>query len=245
MAINQSPFRAWDDQRTISSKNGSGHSKIRFHCGEKGFWLLRWGDFGLLEVGVGATGSAAIPLRHCIHPLNGCNGFSMHCRDDELVLLVFKTISDKCAGRPYAPLMIPEDSSFADMVALHRKAEIGDRINKQISAPLVAANQQLSQSDVPDCSDRVKLFRGWDARLLVRTADGSSLSDQAAVLRVVEFRDPAGGMASHAAMMAIQARSRNGHPSRPCCLRLVVMVNRCALHATPLSDWAPGLTLRR
>ena len=61
-------------------------------------------------------------------------------KDYVLVLLFHKYISDKYAGQPYAPLVIPEGSSFADMVALKGKAEIGDRINKEIIAPLVAAS---------------------------------------------------------------------------------------------------------
>jgi type I restriction enzyme M protein len=77
-----------------------------------------------------------------------------------LVLLFLKYISDKYAGQPYAPLVIPEGSSFADIVALKGKAEIGDRINKQIIAPLVAANQQLSQSDFPDFNAQDKLGSG-------------------------------------------------------------------------------------
>ena len=56
--------------------------------------------------------------------------------------------------------MIPDGSGFADMVALKGKAEIGDSINKQIIAPLVAANQQLSQSDFPDFNDQAKLGSG-------------------------------------------------------------------------------------
>lgn len=62
-------------------------------------------------------------------------------KDFVLVLLFLKYISDKYAGQPYAPLVIPEGSSFAEMVTLKGKAEIGDDINKKIIAPLVAANQ--------------------------------------------------------------------------------------------------------
>ena len=81
-------------------------------------------------------------------------------KDYVLVLLFLKYISDKFAGPPYAPLVIPDGSGFADMIALKGKAEIGDRINKQIIAPLVAANQQLSQSDFPDFNDQAKLGSG-------------------------------------------------------------------------------------
>ena len=63
-------------------------------------------------------------------------------KDYVLVLLFIKYISDKYAGQQYAPLVIPERSSFADLAALKGKAEIGDDINKKIIAPLVAANQQ-------------------------------------------------------------------------------------------------------
>ena len=81
-------------------------------------------------------------------------------KDYVLVLLFIKYISDKYAGQPYAPLVIPAGSSFADMVALKGKAEIGDQINKAIIAPLVAANQQLSPSDFPDFNDPAKLGGG-------------------------------------------------------------------------------------
>ena len=81
-------------------------------------------------------------------------------KDYVLVLLFIKYISDKYAGQPYAPLVIPAGSSFADMVALKGKAEIGDQINKTIIAPLVAANQQLSPSDFPDFNDQAKLGSG-------------------------------------------------------------------------------------
>lgn len=81
-------------------------------------------------------------------------------KDYVLVLLFMKYISDKFAGQPYAPLVIPEGSGFADMIALKGKAEIGDDINKKIIAPLVAANQQLSPNDFPDFNDQAKLGSG-------------------------------------------------------------------------------------
>ena len=81
-------------------------------------------------------------------------------KDYVLVLLFIKYISDKYADKPYAPLVIPEGSSFEDLVSLKGKAEIGDDINKRVIAPLVAANQQLSQSDFPDFNDQAKLGSG-------------------------------------------------------------------------------------
>ncbi|HGO6128990.1 TPA: type I restriction-modification system subunit M [Burkholderia cepacia] len=81
-------------------------------------------------------------------------------KDYVLVLLFIKYVSDKYAGKPYQPLTIPSGASFADMVALKGDKEIGDKINKKIIAPLVAANAQLSLSDFPDFNDATKLGTG-------------------------------------------------------------------------------------
>jgi type I restriction enzyme M protein len=55
-------------------------------------------------------------------------------KDYVLVLLFIKYISDKYAGQPFAPITIPPGASFADMVALKGKSDIGDQINKRSSA---------------------------------------------------------------------------------------------------------------
>jgi type I restriction enzyme M protein len=81
-------------------------------------------------------------------------------KDYVLVLLFIKYISDKYAGVPFAPIVIPNGASFADMVALKGKSDIGDQINKQIIAPLANANAQLSASDFPDFNDATKLGSG-------------------------------------------------------------------------------------
>ncbi|MDQ8201495.1 class I SAM-dependent DNA methyltransferase [Pelagicoccus sp. SDUM812003] len=81
-------------------------------------------------------------------------------KDYVLVLLFLKYISDKYAGQPYAPIVIPDGASFADMVKLKGKTDIGDQINKRIIAPLAAANEQLSQADFPDFNDANKLGSG-------------------------------------------------------------------------------------
>jgi type I restriction enzyme M protein len=78
-------------------------------------------------------------------------------KDYVLVLLFVKYVSDKYAGVPYAPITIPEGASFADMVALKGKSDIGDQINKKIIAPLANANKL---SDVPDFNDATKLGSG-------------------------------------------------------------------------------------
>ena len=71
-------------------------------------------------------------------------------KDYVLVLLFIKYVSDKYAGRPYAPITIPHGASFKDMVALKGKSDIGDQINKKIIAPLAKANKL---SDMPDFND--------------------------------------------------------------------------------------------
>jgi type I restriction enzyme M protein len=83
-------------------------------------------------------------------------------KDYVLVLLFIKYISDKYAGQAYAPITIPPGASFADMVALKGKPDIGDQINKKIIGPLVKANPQLSQSDFADFNDVNKLGSGKD-----------------------------------------------------------------------------------
>ena len=78
-------------------------------------------------------------------------------KDYVLVLLFIKYISDKYAGVPYAAITVPPGASFADMVKLKGKADIGDQINKKIIAPLSAANRL---SDMPDFNDPNKLGNG-------------------------------------------------------------------------------------
>ncbi len=78
-------------------------------------------------------------------------------KDYVLVLLFVKYISDKYAGQPYAPIAIPRGASFADMVALKGKSDIGDQINKKILGPLANANKL---SDMPDFNDATKLGSG-------------------------------------------------------------------------------------
>ena len=78
-------------------------------------------------------------------------------KDYVLVLLFIKYISDKYAGKPFAPITIPDGSSFADMVALKGTDDIGDQINKKIIAPLAQVN---NLSDMPDFADPSKLGSG-------------------------------------------------------------------------------------
>ena len=78
-------------------------------------------------------------------------------KDYVLVLLFVKYISDRYAGQPYAAITIPPGASFADMVALKGKPDIGDQINKNILGPLARDNKL---ADMPDFNDPAKLGSG-------------------------------------------------------------------------------------
>ena len=78
-------------------------------------------------------------------------------KDYVLVLLFIKYVSDKYAGRPFAPITIPDGACFADLVALKGKPDIGDQINTKIIGPLANANKL---SDMPDFNDPTKLGSG-------------------------------------------------------------------------------------
>jgi type I restriction enzyme M protein len=78
-------------------------------------------------------------------------------KDYVLVLLFIKYVSDKYAGQRYAPITIRPGASFADMVALKGKPDIGDQINKKIIGPLAEDNKL---SDMPDFNDTGKLGTG-------------------------------------------------------------------------------------
>ena len=78
-------------------------------------------------------------------------------KDYVLVLLFIKYVSDKYAGVPFAPITVPPGASFKDLVALKGKSDLGDQINKQIIAPLAAANKLAA---MPDFNDAAKLGSG-------------------------------------------------------------------------------------
>src|SRR5438552_5046380 len=78
-------------------------------------------------------------------------------KDYVLALLFIKYVSDRFAGRPFAQIAVPTGASFADMVALKGKPDIGDQINKKIVGPLWQANHL---SDPPDFNDPSKLGSG-------------------------------------------------------------------------------------
>lgn len=80
-------------------------------------------------------------------------------KDYILVLLFVKYVSDRYAGKSNALIEVPEGGSFADMVALTGKPEIGDGINK-IIAKLAEPNDLKGVIDVADFNDSDKLGKG-------------------------------------------------------------------------------------
>jgi type I restriction enzyme M protein len=78
-------------------------------------------------------------------------------KDYVLTLLFVKYVSDKYAGKRFAPVTVPAGASFADMVALKGKSDIGNRLNKQVIGPLFAANRL---PEPPDFNDAGKLGSG-------------------------------------------------------------------------------------
>ncbi|MFL9870020.1 N-6 DNA methylase [Paraburkholderia megapolitana] len=87
-------------------------------------------------------------------------------KDYVLVLLFIKYVSDKYVRQRYAPITIPDGASFAGMVALKGRPDIGDQINKKIVGPLAMANRL---SDMPDFNDSGKLGSG--AEMVKRLSD--------------------------------------------------------------------------
>ena len=83
-------------------------------------------------------------------------------KDYVLFMLFIKYISDKYGNSAdfAPPVVIPKGSSFTDMVALKGRADIGDRINKQVIQPLIEANSKLARTDFPDFDDPNNLGEG-------------------------------------------------------------------------------------
>ncbi|WP_300730277.1 class I SAM-dependent DNA methyltransferase [Pseudomonas sp.] len=83
-------------------------------------------------------------------------------KDYVLFMLFIKYISDKYGNSDdfAPPVNIPPGASFKDMIALKGKADIGDKINKQVIQPLIDANSRLARSDFPDFNDPNKLGEG-------------------------------------------------------------------------------------
>jgi type I restriction enzyme M protein len=99
-------------------------------------------------------------------------------KDYVLTLLFMKYVSDKYAGDKYATIIVPEGTTFNDMVNLVGDKEIGDKINK-IIGKLAEANDLKGVIDVADFNDEDKLGKGKDMvdRLskLLKVFDGLDL----------------------------------------------------------------------
>ena len=83
-------------------------------------------------------------------------------KDYVLFMLFIKYVTDKYGdSTDFAPpVTIPKGSSFKDMLVLRGKSDIGDKINTQVIAKLVQANDRLARSDFPDFNDSNKLGEG-------------------------------------------------------------------------------------
>src|SRR6202165_5081346 len=80
-------------------------------------------------------------------------------KDYILTLLFVKYVSDKAKADPNSLIDVPKGGSFDDMLAAKGDKEIGDRINKIISA-LAEANGLKKVIDLADFNDEEKLGKG-------------------------------------------------------------------------------------
>jgi type I restriction enzyme M protein len=83
-------------------------------------------------------------------------------KDYVLFMLFIKYVTDKYGNSDdfAPPVTIPKGASFKDMLDLCGKSDIGDKINTQIIAPLIQANEGLARSDFADFNDPNKLGEG-------------------------------------------------------------------------------------
>jgi len=80
-------------------------------------------------------------------------------KDYVLVLLFVRYVSDKYAGRKDELVVVPHGGSFSDLVKLKGKTNIGEGINKVLSA-LAEANGLKGVIDAVDFNDEDKLGKG-------------------------------------------------------------------------------------
>lgn len=82
-------------------------------------------------------------------------------KDYVLVVLFVKYVSDKYKNDPDSLIEIPEGCTFDDFIALKGKSNIGEEINKKMSA-LAEANDLGGVINVADFCDEQKLGKGKD-----------------------------------------------------------------------------------
>jgi type I restriction enzyme M protein len=80
-------------------------------------------------------------------------------KDYVLVLLFVRYVSDKYAGQKNALVVVPEGGSFSDLTKLKGQPNIGEGINKALSA-LAEANGLKGVIDTVDFNDEDKLGKG-------------------------------------------------------------------------------------
>jgi type I restriction enzyme M protein len=85
---------------------------------------------------------------------------SSQYKDYVLVILFIKYVSDKAKADPRSLIYVPEGSSFDDMILFKGKADIGDKINKQIVGRIAEENDLKGIIDVADFNDSDKLGKG-------------------------------------------------------------------------------------
>ena len=85
---------------------------------------------------------------------------SSQYKDYVLVILFIKYVSDKAKADPKSLIYVPDGSSFDDMLLLKGKADIGDKINKQIIGRIAEENDLKGIIDVADFNDSDKLGKG-------------------------------------------------------------------------------------
>jgi len=84
---------------------------------------------------------------------------SSQYKDYILTLLFVKYVSDKSTGSPYDDVVVPEDGSFDDMLALIGRKDIGEKMDIIISK-LAEANSLRGVIDNAHFNDEDKLGKG-------------------------------------------------------------------------------------
>lgn len=80
-------------------------------------------------------------------------------KDYVLTLLFMKYVSDKYKGDPYGMIVVPQGATFDDMVKLKGHKDIGEELNKIISA-LAEENDLKGVIDIADFNDEDRLGKG-------------------------------------------------------------------------------------
>ncbi|MFO0879951.1 MAG: type I restriction-modification system subunit M N-terminal domain-containing protein [Gemmataceae bacterium] len=82
-------------------------------------------------------------------------------KDYVLFMLFIKYVSDKYVGQVYAPVKIPPGASFADMVALKGKPDIGDKINTRVLARSARKTTSISENSISTIMPSWAPARKW------------------------------------------------------------------------------------